>query len=255
MRRPTGREALRDAVGDLVQPRTDFERALVDWVVRDDEYRLAHRRFEPDDVVIDVGAHIGVFTAYVHHLGSRAIHAFEPQAAPLARLRRLESVLGGVTVDGRAVVRSDDPPPSVPLSAGIHANTGSVSAMFGGRAFDVDTQTLVSERSEARAEAPTVALDDVLRSHDRVALLKLDCEGMEFPILLTSTELGRVREIVGEYHSVSPELYPELDASARVGTMVDYRPEWLAVRLQALGFEVALRPHNRWIGWFHAVRR
>jgi hypothetical protein len=38
-----------------------------------------------------------------------------------------------------------------------------------------------------------------------VRLLKLDCEGSEWPILFTSRRLQQVREIVGEYHERETE--------------------------------------------------
>jgi FkbM family methyltransferase len=45
-----------------------------------------------------------------------------------------------------------------------------------------------------------VVLDDLLRQLGTVDLLKLDCEGSEWPMIIHSKELSRVRRIVGEYH-------------------------------------------------------
>ena len=102
---------------------------------------------------------------------------------------------------------------------------------------------------------PAVGLDEILSKFERVTLLKLDCEGSEFPILLTSRELARVDEIVGEVHEIGPELMPRLIPAARVGSLKSYRAGLLGARLQALGFEVGFwspRPH---LGYFRAVRR
>jgi hypothetical protein len=56
-------------------------------------------------------------------------------------------------------------------------------------------------------QVPAVKFDDVVMScthngADLIRLLKIDAETSEFPILLTSTKLAYVCEIVGEYHEV-----------------------------------------------------
>jgi hypothetical protein len=45
---------------------------------------------------------------------------------------------------------------------------------------------------------------DLVTNHGekRVRLLKLDCEGAEWPILLTSQRLGLIDEICGEFHEI-----------------------------------------------------
>jgi FkbM family methyltransferase len=254
----TARHRLRDAVAAQVRPETEFERSLIDWVVRWDEYGVCGRRFAPGDVVLDVGAHIGVFSVLVHLLGSRAIHAFEPDPANHERLERVVGDLDGVTVDPSAVFRSDLAGASqrLVISGGTEENTGESTAIFGGRTFRVHAQEVGEWPSGAGGSrvVDAVSLDEVLDRFDRVTLLKLDCEGSEFPILLTSRSLDRVDEIVGEYHVVSAAAARELDPQARVGTIDSFRPEWLAVRLQSLGFGVHLKPYDPTIGWFRAVR-
>src|SRR5260370_23035354 len=62
-----------------VQWRNKFEfDNVVTTIIAVDEYELGDQTFGPDDVIIDVGAHIGVFSALCYHRGSRAIHSFEP---------------------------------------------------------------------------------------------------------------------------------------------------------------------------------
>jgi hypothetical protein len=52
-----------------------------------------------------------------------------------------------------------------------------------------------------------IAFDEIVdrvtnRGEHRVRLLKLDCEGAEWPILLTSQRLGLIDEICGEFHEI-----------------------------------------------------
>ena len=248
---------LRAAVGEIVEPVTSFEHQLLDWVVGWDEYAMLGRSFEPGDVVVDVGAHIGAFTALVHVLGSRAIHAFEPDVANHARLCDTASGLDGVIVHRRAVFRSDRSSGSIslPSSGSRGDNTGSVNVVFGGRGFDVEAQMLDIPTHDRFDSVGTVGLDDVLVELGRVRLLKLDCEGSEFPILLTSRRLDLVDEVVGEYHAIDDGLASSLVDAARLDGLRSYEPAMLAVTLTAAGFDVTMRPAGPMIGLFRAVRR
>jgi DNA polymerase III delta prime subunit len=46
----------------------------------------------------------------------------------------------------------------------------------------------------------SIGLDSILSNFNRIKLLKIDIEGSEYPVLYTSTQLYKVKEIVGEYH-------------------------------------------------------
>lgn len=255
---------LADRVTELVAPTTEFERDLIDWVVAWDEYRVADRQFDSDDVVIDVGAHVGTFSAMCHALGSRSIRAFEPDPSTVPRLVELGRRLPGLEVDQRAVFRSDTPAhhdaeastPRLVSSGGINDNTGASNVLFGGRTFDIGDQFLGDPGVAPAVRAvETVPLDEILESIARVTLLKLDCEGSEYPILLTSRLLHKVDEIVGEYHVINAGAMEHMTPSARLGTLRQYGPALLVVRLQAAGFEVTLRPAGPSIGLFRAIRR
>jgi hypothetical protein len=45
-----------------------------------------------------------------------------------------------------------------------------------------------------------IAFDDLVRDEGQIRLVKLDCEGAEWPILLGSREWSRVEAVCGEYH-------------------------------------------------------
>ena len=84
---------------------------------------------------------------------------------------------------------------------------------------------------------------DVLREATRdgtrrIRLLKIDCEGAEYPILLTTTQLHLVDEICGEYHN----LPAEITAPWGFGGTVDINR--LADHLVANGFEVDIMPYT-----------
>ena len=73
--------------------------------------------------------------------------------------------------------------------------------------------------------------------NETVDILKIDCEGSEFPVLLTSQKLKQVRFITGEYHLVA------LTAIAQVEGYDQYSVGTLADFFTGLRFQVEFLPH------------
>jgi hypothetical protein len=79
-----------------------------------------------------------------------------------------------------------------------------------------------------------------------VRLLKMDCEGSEWPLLYTSSELDRVQAVCGEYHEI-----PQADG--------EWEYEWNAAGLNqflvACGFrQIEVCEHLWPWGHFWATR-
>ena len=162
------------------------------WIAHEmaiDEYRLRRIPFDPGDVVIDVGAHVGLFSLY---LAARhpaiTIVALEPEPGNFARLaaniarNRAFNVLAfnlAVTADGRPFPISCPP-----------VNTGGAGGYC--------TETTGYRESVAAS----VRLDEIFDRFvpDRCKLLKLDCEGAEHEILPACESLGRVDWFSAEFH-------------------------------------------------------
>jgi hypothetical protein len=102
--------------------------------------------------------------------------------------------------------------------------------------------------------ATCVSLDAILERFGRVKLLKLDCEGSEFPILLTSQRLDRVERVVGEIHELEGPFMAVLDGRSRVPGYAAYRLEDLVARLESFGFRVTARLDNKHMYVFDARR-
>ena len=233
-----------------------FEAALVRSIIRWDEYQVLGRHFRPEDVVIDIGAHIGSFSFACHYGGSREIHAFEADPTNFVRLRNHLSDLLGMHLYNRAVFRSDAPAVDGLLHTGPALfNTGGGNVIFGGQLFDSDTQESWISAETDRSRVLAVPLDEVLGRFERVKLLKLDCEGSEYPILLTSTQLPKVERIVGEYHDIHESAMSLLVAEARLDGFTSYGSDLLARKLAAAGFRVSIIPTDAGRGRFEAVRK
>jgi FkbM family methyltransferase len=228
----------------VMKPELHFEIddriGLVTWmdVLAANEYLLGPS-IPSDAVVIDVGVNSGAFSYACLRRGAGKVVGFEP--GPVARLARNNLVEFGLRseVFGNVVWRSDVPDTEVSLSF-HHAerHSGSLSAVLGQSPSDVKAQT--------------VGLDTVLRRYDVVHILKLDCEGSEFPILYTSKELHRCEHILGEYHNGGhPEAAGDIEGGWKPWTM-----DALKEHLESQGFEVyRVKPYSPQHGLFWARRR
>lgn len=213
----------------------DFRSGTIDELVfrtvcKENEYRVPEV-LNPDDFVIDVGAHIGSFAYLCWSRGSRNVVAYEadPENAHLARMNLSHT---NVTIHQTAVWRSDLDAqdklyhsgytlmrPDGPDPVGINTGGGHVFASKG-------------------MPVSAVALDDIIGDRP-VRILKLDCEGSEFPILLTSTRLKNVAYITGEYHLLDAP--PQV---AAVGNRIQYSVGAIADLLTSLRFRVEFHPYK-----------
>lgn len=233
-------------------PDRDHGAMAFEVLVRDD-YRMSGRRLAPSDVVIDVGAHIGCFGLAAHACGSRRIYSYEPFPRSFERLERNYASLSGATAVHAAVFRSDAALPAALEHPG-YPIAGSV--LFASESAMEWAEGEIRPLPAVRAHtAPAVALDTILEPHARVRLLKLDCEGSEHPILLTSRLLDRVDEIVAEVHDLPPEVYRATIPAARLEDRDEYSLPALTEALRSQGFTVAATSLNSTVHLLQAVRR
>lgn len=182
------------------------------------------------DVVVDVGANIGVFSVMAARAGARVV-AVEPFPDNVEHLRRN---LAANDCAGAQVV------------AGALADANGSARLYLGRKgvvhqlFEKDER---GERLEQHIDVPTLTLEELMRRHEleRVDLLKLDCEGAEGLILASSPRdlLARVGAISMEFHDhASPLQHDEI-----------------VERLQAAGFRTELLWNGRsTTGYLYARR-
>lgn len=239
---PAGPPALPPAL----RPGTDDEVAWLSIMVAN-EYRLP-ARFRPDDVVLDLGAHVGVFSHAALERGSHRVIGYEVEETNHARA--VENLAGWgdrVTLHRLAVWRSDRTGDQLRFRPSFDpGRSGGGNVLYG----------------EEGPVLPLVAFDDVVRAATaggrRVRFLKLDVEAAEFPILLTAGTLAQVDEIAGEFHELggpyNPVAVPEC---ARVAGFPEFTIEALAGHLRAQGFHVwwVRVPKTAHSGLFFAERR
>jgi len=199
-------------------------------VVIENEYQLPP--LGRSAVCLDIGAHIGSFALAALRRGAGKVLCVEPEPNNLALLRHNLAPYPQVEILAAAVwpqagtVRLHNPVDP--------RNTGASQVQAFARTSDDATSV------------PAVALDDLLIRLGQVQLVKLDCEGAEWPLLDEATQWQRVQAICGEYH------LPPLVPTHRLASA-----EGLRQRLQELGFRVRLekaRGSRLPVGLFFANR-
>jgi FkbM family methyltransferase len=229
--------------------------AIVHSVYTKNEYGLPPR-LGKGDLIVDIGAHIGAFAAACLDRGAGLVLAYEADIDNVARCERHLSPYGDrARVVHAAVWRSDVINPDFLYHTG-YSEMGELLNTGGGGVF-------FGEPSEDGQAVETISLDAILAGLEgrRVAILKLDCETSEFPILLTSARLDQVDTIVGEYHEAGGEFDTHtIPPHAAVEGVERFTIAVLASHLEQQGFIVtharARLPTGGWsnIGSFRAER-
>ena len=127
----------------------------------------------PGDTAVDVGANIGVHTlAMARAVGSGRVVACEPSPPVLERLRANLDLNGYAHVTVAPVAVSDQP--------------GEVSlALPGAGESNQGTARVTREPGGTTVNVPAVTVDSLVESEglDRVALIKVDVEGLDAAVL------------------------------------------------------------------------
>jgi FkbM family methyltransferase len=148
--------------------------------------------------VVDIGAGIGDFSIYAAFGRPDAkVYAFEPYPGSFLLLNEN---LEQNTIEN-----------VFPFQQAVWGNAGELTLDLSvGEPLQFSSREVVVESGKARQiKVNAVTLADVLTEHalDSVDLLKLDCEGAEYEILMNAPEdtLAKIQRIVMEYHNVDDE--------------------------------------------------
>ena len=165
--------------------------AIVPKEILDDDYRLKEIEFRPGDVVIDIGANIGIVAIYLAktHPGIRIV-AIEPVPTTFGHLQEnislnavsnITALNCAVTKDGRDLRMIVNPGHS-------GGSTGHLRDLKQPGHYNLTVRSRT--------------LDGIFGEYvpDRCRLLKIDCEGAEYEILSGARCLTRVDHLGIEIH-------------------------------------------------------
>ncbi len=172
-----------------------FESQSIFWV---DIYVIFSQRIytpdylpiEKDDVVVDIGANIGVFTVYAAFKTRNTVYAYEPFPDNYNALEQnvRSNALSNVKAYRLAV--SD----KIGLERFFNSGTSQHHHL----------EKVTPGVTKKYMEVPSITLRDIMYDNHlaQIDFLKMDCEGSE-GIILRSTlddDLGRIRKIAMEFH-------------------------------------------------------
>jgi FkbM family methyltransferase len=229
-----------------------LDRTIFNIVVLFNEYRLPDR-FAPDDIVIDIGAHIGSFAYAVASRGCENVTCIEADRTNFeiaAENLRPQLERGHVQLVRGAAWRSDRNTDRLCFD-GYHSFTESYPGLQG--IINTGNGSVVWGGGEPVAK---IAFDEIVdratnHGEHRVRLLKLDCEGAEWLILLTSQRLSLVDEICGEFHEIGgrfPEIGEDRPGQQPVFSLANvgkFTIDVLVDHLTKAGFTVTWQRHRR----------
>lgn len=176
---------------------TDLMALINVWLL--EEYKKPNCEIRSEDVIIDIGAHIGLFTIYASQFCERGkIFAIEPKKEnyDLLLINIKENNLKQVKAYNRAVSQSN-------TFVKLYIN-------------EDDSGHSLYDLSDKYIKVESITLQKILDDNDiaKCNLLKLDCEGAEYEILksLSISSFEKIEKIIMEYHMADshPELIKEL---------------------------------------------
>ncbi|HZT97730.1 MAG TPA: FkbM family methyltransferase [Chloroflexota bacterium] len=173
--------------------------------------------------IVDVGANVGMATLwYAVHAVNASILSLEPSPGAFREL-------------SANVARNE-------FSKRVTCIPAAMSATPGRAAFGSGFTSVFGRLSETgESQVVVTSLAELLQQHGITALdvLKLDCEGAEYDILLTTDEqvLRQIHFVVGEYHVAQGRSVQALRRA-----------------LEKADFAVSMTPDRKGVGFFRATR-
>jgi len=158
-----------------------------------DNYKVIEKgvKFEPNDIIIDIGANIGAFSILLAKLYSFiTVYAIEPVAETFIKLCQ------NIQINNLTNII----PINITITGGEKISHIIYAPPDPGGASSFVTEINNLELKEIYVGG--ITLDDLLIHFNitKCKLLKIDCEGAEYNILYNSTLLNRIIYLVGEFH-------------------------------------------------------
>lgn len=154
------------------------------------------KKLPANPVVIDVGANAGFFDLLIlSKLKNAKVVAYEPLASNYKLIQNVlerNKLHQNLTVFQQAV--TGKPAESIELYIEDTESNSEIASVFA--AFD--------KRNTKSILVPAVTLHSILQAHDRVNLLKMDCEGSEYGILYDTpvADLKKIEIMAIEVHQL-----------------------------------------------------
>ena len=188
---------LRNGVRYQVRPRTT-DRDIILEIWNESCYTPAGFEISTADVVVDIGAHIGVFSVFASRLASKGrVYSVEPVPENFEMLKRNLIANGMDRVVALNLAVSDKRGVTDLFICGGNTGGNSLLSTFGGNAVT------------SRISVNTVSLSDMMSENaiSEIDFLKMDCEGGEYAIMYSCPDrvVSSIKKISMEYHNIDSD--------------------------------------------------
>lgn len=158
------------------------------------QMRYTPRGFEisEKDLVVDIGAHIGVFSIFASNLAKKGrVYAFEPIPENFEMLER--------NIEMNCIKNI------VPIKKAISVRKGQKEMLLS-ESNPAEHSFYFGRNKAKKVKVRTLSLNDVVEENDisQIDFLKVDCEGAEYEILFGCPDdvLEIIKKISLEYHNL-----------------------------------------------------
>lgn len=177
-----------------LQLNSEADLSVFEEIFVDKDYKILDTIItKASNCILDIGAHIGLFSIYCHCLNPQVpMLAFEPEEKNFQTLKEnfRHNSIKNVLAKNLAVSASEGPK-TLYLSPDSHNHS----------LIDVTNQSKIVQ---------STTLEQIIKKHNlsKIDLLKLDCEGAEFEILENCPKeiFNKVQNLYIEYHIYQPNL-------------------------------------------------
>ncbi len=166
---------------------------IISSEINQGDYRLGVIDFQPGDVVIDIGAHVGIISIYLakKYPGIK-VYAYEPipenhrafvENIKANDVQNVELEWAAITSDGR----------DIRMIANLPDNTGGGTAQL---------KDMLLPNHSYYEDIYSIDAGSLINRFKKIKLLKIDCEGSEHEILhsLYPEDFAKIEYLRGEFH-------------------------------------------------------
>ncbi|MCH7567792.1 MAG: FkbM family methyltransferase [Nanoarchaeota archaeon] len=201
------------------------DRFIINEICLHNSYTPEGFEIQEDDIVVDIGAHIGIFTILAsRHAKKGKVYAFEPVSHNFELLKENISLNAANNV--------------IAIEKAVSNKSGKMK-LFISRSRNKGQNSMHRlDKYQIEIEVEKMSFKDFLKKLPKIDFLKMDCEGAEYEILmnLTKKELSKIKKISMEYHNYGEK-----------------KGKDLAKFLKENGFKVILKEKNFLFGHIYAM--
>lgn len=182
---------LRNGLRYVIRPDTNDKTILNEiWIKK--LYSPKGFEIKENDVVVDIGAHIGIFSTFAAFYAKRGlVYSFEPQKENFELLRK------NIKINNFKNIKI--------FNKGLDIKNGFAKLYISEKNKAAHSMKFIENKNNYTI-IELVTLEDIIdKVNKKIDLLKIDCEGCEYEVLFNLKEsyFEKINKIVLEFHDIN----------------------------------------------------